>query len=249
MSYRTDVAYLYDGTFDGLLTCVFDAYERRESPALIFPASEEQATLFPVREVISDKTKSGRVSTGLRKISPDTLKLVQQSFLTYLPDKEVHILAFIRLAFESGVKAMSMLADDRVAILQKHIIHLGKEADHFKGFVRFTEINGVLTSTIQPKNYVLPIIAPHFANRFPEEDFVIFDKAHGVAALSERGRYKFAYADSIEFDTPSEQELNFQSMWKMFYDTIAIPERFNPRCRMSMMPKRYWTYMSELVSS
>ncbi|MDR2530666.1 MAG: TIGR03915 family putative DNA repair protein [Oscillospiraceae bacterium] len=245
MSDRSNIAYCYDGTFYGLLTCIFDAYALQESPVLIFPSGEDQATLFPVREILTDRAKSDRVQRGLTKIG--TLDFVQRAFLTCLPDKEIRILDFVRLAFKVGVKSLSMLADDRVAPLNAALVHLGKESDHYKGFVRFVEVNGVLTSTIEPKNFVLPLLAPHFANRFPMENLAIFDKTHGVAVLSELGRYKFAYADSIEFDAPSERERDFQALWKLFYDTLAIPERYNPRCRMSLMPKRYWSQMSELA--
>ena len=37
-----------------------------------------------------------------------------------------------------------------------------------------------------------------------------------------------------------------QEMWKNFYDTIAIKERFNPRCRMNFMPKRLWSNLPEM---
>jgi probable DNA metabolism protein len=50
-----------------------------------------------------------------------------------------------------------------------------------------------------------------------------------------------------EFDMPKEEqnELMYQSLWKRFYDTIAIEARYNPKCRMSHMPKRYWGNMTE----
>jgi len=241
------LAYCYDGTFDGFLTCVFTAYNRKDEPAIIFPETERQATLFDVLTVETSAEHAKRVAAGLRKRSAELLRFVQTAFLTCLPEKERHLLAFVRLAFEAGAGALTMFADDRFAVLNNAVVHIGKEADHYKGFVRFVEINGVLTSTIEPKNYVLPLVASHFANRFQRERFVIFDQTHSMAAMSEFGKVKYAYADAIEFDPPSEREQEFQRMWKLFYDTIAISERFNPRCRMSMMPKRYWSRMSELA--
>ena len=32
---RTDIIYRYDGSFDGLLTCVFQSYLRHELPAAL----------------------------------------------------------------------------------------------------------------------------------------------------------------------------------------------------------------------
>ena len=39
----------------------------------------------------------------------------------------------------------------------------------------------------------------------------------------------------------------FEKWWKQFYETIGIRERENPRCRMSMMPKMYWSNMPEMM--
>lgn len=44
---------------------------------------------------------------------------------------------------------------------------------------------------------------------------------------------------------PDEAEARYRLLWKRFYDTIAIRERENPRCRMTHMPKRYWGTMTE----
>ena len=44
---------------------------------------------------------------------------------------------------------------------------------------------------------------------------------------------------------PDETEARYRLLWKRFYDTIAIKERENPRCRMTNMPKRYWNTMTE----
>ena len=32
-----------------------------------------------------------------------------------------------------------------------------------------------------------------------------------------------------------------------FYNTLAIPARENPRCRMTHMPKRFWEFLTELT--
>lgn len=44
---------------------------------------------------------------------------------------------------------------------------------------------------------------------------------------------------------PDETEASYRILWKRFYDTVAIKERYNPRCRMTNMPKRYWGTMTE----
>ena len=45
--------------------------------------------------------------------------------------------------------------------------------------------------------------------------------------------------------TPNETEAAYRLLWKRFYDTVAIRERENPKLRMTHMPKRYWSTMTE----
>ena len=54
MPYRTDIAYLYDGSFEGLLCCVHESYYQKELPSVIFGYDEAQETLFPIKEIATD---------------------------------------------------------------------------------------------------------------------------------------------------------------------------------------------------
>ena len=44
---------------------------------------------------------------------------------------------------------------------------------------------------------------------------------------------------------PDQREAQFRRLWKKFYDTVAIEARYNPKTRMTHMPKRYWDTMTE----
>jgi hypothetical protein len=44
---------------------------------------------------------------------------------------------------------------------------------------------------------------------------------------------------------PNEEEESYRELWRLFYDAIEVEGRHNPQCRMSHMPKRYWTWMTE----
>ena len=49
----TQVSYLYDGTYAGFLTCVFDSFRHREEPADFTPFSEAAASFYPQRAVVT----------------------------------------------------------------------------------------------------------------------------------------------------------------------------------------------------
>ena len=59
---RTDVVYHYDGSFQGFLCCVFQAYAHREDPALILSADACQESLFAPRYIQTEKGQAARVT-------------------------------------------------------------------------------------------------------------------------------------------------------------------------------------------
>ena len=54
MSARSDVTYVYDGSFEGLLTAVFESFESRELPCSIVAEDEFVPTLFACKTVDTD---------------------------------------------------------------------------------------------------------------------------------------------------------------------------------------------------
>ena len=67
------VAYYYDKSFDGLLTAVFESFERRQVPDEIRGIGESAASLWsePV-SIVSDPVKADRVWHALIKSVSDT---------------------------------------------------------------------------------------------------------------------------------------------------------------------------------
>lgn len=240
------VIYRYDGSFDGLLCCVFESYTRRETPADILPMWEAQATLFAEREIITDAASARRVFTSLAKrISYEAQSYVQLGFLTCLPEKAMVLFRFIRLGYRVGTRVTQMLADDTVHVLLKAVQALQHEAHLLSGFLRFSDYGGALAATIEPKNFVLPLMEEHFCGRYPEEHFLIYDAVHGIALTYRPYRCSIIPVESLEFPEADETELKYRRLWRQYYKSIAIESRFNPKCRMTHMPKRFWAHMTE----
>ena len=59
---------IYDGTFEGILTAVFEIYERRLTHVLMETGEFYSTALFEdLINVITDEARAGRVLNGLRK--------------------------------------------------------------------------------------------------------------------------------------------------------------------------------------
>ena len=246
---QPDLIYRYDGSFEGLLCCVFASYDQKEIPMDIIAPDAPQLMLFEVKDIATDEGKASRVLASIpKKMGTEALDFVRHAFLTNASQKELNILLFLRLGFTHGPSVMDMLADNVVSALFKAVTHLKRESHLLKGFIRFSVANNALTAEIEPKNFVLPLLAEHFCGRYPEEQFLIHDIAHGMALIYQPYRHAIIPIVDLQLPDPDEEELAFRELWRHFYDTIAIEGRYNPQCRMGHMPKRYWKYMTEFGS-
>ena len=235
---------VYDGSFAGFLTSVGECLQNKEYPFYFLTPGEEQFSLYPLREFATDNAAARQVYRALsEKISPEFRRVVTYGFLTCLPQKERHIFDLIYLGFLGALP--TDLTDDRVLVLTRAIKGLTGEAHLFKGFVRFSDYGGVLVSQITPRNRVLPLLRPHFCQRMPEAAFLIHDKTHREGLFYADRKWKIRPVEHLELDTPDEAELECRALWRKFYNTIAIEERYNPKCRMTHMPKRFWGDMTE----
>lgn len=240
-----EIIYRYDGTFEGFLCCVFDSYVYKESPALFQDEAHIENSLFPARWVGTDQRHAQRVLTSLEKIDPYARELVVKGFLTCAPEKEKIIYRFIRALYAAGRPLLRRLSDEAVLPLLKAVRHLDGEVHLLKGFVRFSEFEGMMAGEIKPKNRVLPLLRPHFCDRMYNEVFLLYDRTHREALVHRPGQWAILPLEEFRMAAPSAQEAQYRRLWKRFYDTVEIRERHNPRRRMSNMPKRYWETMTE----
>ena len=242
----TQVSYHYDGSFAGFLCCVFEAYLHKEAPACFLGPEDGRFSLWPERQVATDEAHARRVYQSLdKKIGVQGRQLVVNGFLTCLPEKELALWEFLRLGYERGPEVVRDLTDDRVNTLTKAVQHLTGEAHQLKGFTRFSEQDGLLIGEIEPKNRVLPLLRPHFCTRYNREAFVLYDRTHKEALFYRPGQWAIIPLAEFRLNGPGQEELDYRRLWRRFYNTIAIEGRYNPKCRMTHMPKRYWHTMTE----
>ena len=242
----TPVSYAYDGSFAGFLTCVFASYAHREEPMSFSTPEDGRISLWPGRTVDTDEARAQRVYRSLApRLGQEGRRLAVYGFLTCLEERELWLWRFYQLGFEEKSAVSRDLAHPVVDTVRKAVRHLEEEAHLLTGFVRFSDLDGVLVGEIAPKNRVLPLLRPHFCGRYPQEQFLLYDKTHREALIHVPGRWSILPMEEFQMGRAGTEELQYRRMWRTFYDTIAIEERENPRCRMTHMPKRYWDNMTE----
>ena len=124
-------------------------------------------------------------------------------------------------------------------------------------FVRFQKTaDGTYFAMIEPDYDVLPLIVPHFSDRFSEECWLIYDRRRrygyyyaghkSVRVTFEDGAEVFRLPDGrLSEAMRDEDEMWYQEMWRTYFKAICIKERLNPRKHRKDMPVRYWKYLTE----
>lgn len=243
----TDVIYSYDGSFDGLMCCMFESCTRREFPSDIISGEPEQLSFGSIRYIKTDPSAAERVIRSIpQKMGVGAFDFIRKAFLTCIPDRDMLILKFMYKGYRYGGRVMDMLSDDVVHPLERAVHHCTNEAHLLKGFIRFTDTGEALAAVITPKNKVIPLLAQHFTDRFRNENFLIYDKTHRMALIYLQGKAEILESVDLTLPEVTEEEEHYRSLWKTFYDAVGIKERYNPRCRMTHMPKRYWENITEM---
>lgn len=249
--------YLCEDTPDGIFTAVYDAWAAR-IPAGQLKLSVEEGYCFELFTdyvyVQTDLEKAVKVARSIAgKISREAYDMVYLATLSKEPDKIDVIYRFLKLGFPCGRSVVDLQADETVCRLFDIQRNVANEAHLLRGFIRFHDSKeGILIAKIKPKNQPLPLIMPHFADRFPDEHFVILDEVHHMGAFHERGRQWFLaplQEEVMERIWNSGESAKYERMWKTFFRTIAIKERENYRCQRTLCAIRYRDYMLEFDST
>ena len=241
-----NIVYNYDGSFDGFLCCAFESFTRREIPADIVSQKEVQPLLLERYFIDTDAKKAKRVKNSIElKMGRPALDFLEELMFAAFERKENYMLEFLRLGYKNGAKVLDMLADDAVNKLTKAVKFLRNEAHLFKGFIRFCIHGDVLFAKIKPKNFVLPFIAAHFVQRFPNEKILIYDETNKALLAYANKKYAISEVSEIDIPKPNEKEIAYQKLWKTFYETAAVKGRINFKRRIAHIPKRYWSALTE----
>jgi probable DNA metabolism protein len=239
--------YLYDGSFNGLLTCIHTNYYEERAKG-IYSEKEYQTSLSNnFMMVATDNVKAKAVYEGIKeKISDDALDRIYMVFLSSNYEKENIILAFLRLGFKIGNKVLSMHSEPAVFAAQQQENQVMLEKHRMAGLVRFSDIDGVLFSTIEPDHDIVTLLAPHFTDRYKNEKVIIYDKKRKKATFSYMGKWQLRSFDLEKHPELMKEEKRYRRLWMTYFENVAIKERINPKCQKRCMPVRYWKNLPEI---
>ena len=250
--------FFYDKSFEGMLTCLFEAYRLKDFPEQLL-VIDTPIPLFCDHHytIVTEETKSDRVWKHITsKLSIMGTKEVTNCWLSELPDIDILLFRYLRKTIDSPRSIETNFADPDVLLLSKIYKKVSYEAHRLIQFARFQETaDGTYFAPLEPQFNTLPLAIHHFSDRFADEKFLIYDmKRHygfyynmkiitEVTLTDEEERIKDG---QLRTEYADKDESIYQQLWRSYYETIAIQERINPRKRRQDMPVRYWKYLTEM---
>lgn len=242
--------YLYDRTFDGLLTCIYHSYYEDKAEG-IYPQDYYQYSLVnPSRAIVTNHTHSSRVYEAIaQKISSQALKQAYYVFLSNHPNKENLILKYLQLGFKIGSKVESYHTHPDVLPVYQTARKVSFEAHRFYGLLRFAESKDFLYASFKPDHNILIILAEHFVDRLARENFIIHDQKRNCALVYDKQEWyltDFKASDNISL---SQTEAFYQELWTRYFTHIGIESRRNKRLQSQFVPQRYRNNLIEFKNS
>ena len=238
------------------MTGVYDAYASKlgyENVKLQMNYEMDRELFAEYKEVVPDGEKAEKVLRTIRReLGLEAHDCICQAAASWDKRKANAIFKTIVLGLHLPKKqnVMHCLTKDYVCMVADLSKRTWNEAHSFMGFVRFTELaGGILYADIRPENEILPIIAPHFANRYPEENWVIYDEKRDKFAIHRAGKgwmilEDMKIAEEVRSQMSMEED-DYRAMWRAFTKSISIEARKNEGLQKQLLPLRFRDKMTE----
>lgn len=241
--------FIYDSTFEGLLTAIFYAYGCKEDCKITRIKNYAPSFIYNPIDITTEYDKFDRVYNSItERLNNEVLENVYLLYLSDIPECDCLVLKYLKLCYKHGVNINLAKNNDIIILVDKYIKRVTGEAHLLTGFVRFKEVAPLsYYSSIEPVYNTLPLILDHFVRRFSDQNFIIHDLKREIAIIYNRDSAiisDFKKEDAKRFIALKDGE--FEDLWKTFYKAVNIKERENLRLRNRSMPRRYWHHMTEL---
>lgn len=252
------VTFIFDGTFEGLLTAIFDYYELKpERVQLIWDKLYQPKMLEESHTVISDEAKANRVWQGLKKkLQPDWVNTYYCAYLSEQPQAFQALFDFALYIFDNKPGAEANFGNEHVIAITQTAKKVSRERHRMKAFIRFQKTaDGIYYAPVEPDFNVLPLIAGFFKNRYADQQWIIYDvrRKYGLFYdLQKVTEITYEFVSAVDTSKPrlhesltDEKEELASMLWKDYFNSTNIPARKNMKLHIQHVPKRYWKYLNE----
>ncbi len=254
---------LCEDTPEGIFTGIYDAYllKKPHEQIHLMVKEEDNYRLFAkYLTCVPDGEKACKVARTIHsRLGQEAYLAIFRAVASTKEDKAeaVYKTVVTGLSMKNAAKVLDHLKDPFVHRVFEIARRVGNETHGHVEFLRFRELrSGLLYAQIAPQNDVLAFIVPHFADRLPQENFVIHDKGRNLFAVHPARQDWYLYSGPKDMETLtkevaedfSEGEEKYSELFTAFFHTIEIKQRKNYELQRNMLPLKYRKYMTEFLT-
>lgn len=247
---------VYDGSFEGLLTALFEAVEYRfDAPKIIERDCYQEELFAQVHHVTTQKDKAKRILSFFeKKLTKSGVSKIIKLYLYEDSDKNYLFLALLQKCINTqNTKIFDDIIDPTILEILQIEKKINRESHRMKAFVRFQQMeNGYYFAEIEPDFDVLPLIKNFFVNRYADQLWMILDVKRNYAINYDKKQAIYIHFDPEQFSSNqlmrnaiNSSEKAYQELWKSYFEKTNIQERKNIKLHLQHLPKRYWKYLTE----
>ena len=240
---------VYDGSFEGFLSLVYEVYYKKLKPKKIYKTLPNEMIFEEIRQIKTIEENSIKVLDAIKaKLPKEIVCKFLNIFMCDTKEFEIALLEYIIIGFKDP-KQLSNINISCVFYLETLEKELFKNVHKMTGFIRFEELeDGCLYSKIQTKFNIVYLLAKHFLKRFNNQNFIIHDINRKIAFVKIGNSCTMENIAFFDEPTYSSNEDKFQKLWKSFFNGVTIKERTNKKLQQNLVPLIYRTYMSEFLN-
>lgn len=248
-----------EDSLEGVFTAIYEAYARKycHSDTQIRTQESDNLELFTIYEHIeSDVYKAKKViRTIIREFGEEGYLSFCKALATEDEEKANAVYHALVLGLQTHNRCV--LEDFSNGYVNK-VFELGRytnnEILHEEGFLRFQELErGILFARIGPCNNIVTFLALHFSDRFPNENFIIYDDKREICVVHPAQKDWFLmdgnYLSEEAITNFSDVELEYRELFTFFCHKIGIKERRNIALQRQMCALHFQKYMSEFTGN
>lgn len=249
---------------DGMLTAIYDAFvykkemhEYADNITISVGDNTEQLLFANEIEVRTDATKAEKTAKAIsNQLGFSVYHTVIRVLCHFDQDRASVVLGYLVRAFSKGNQVWECLTDPYVMRMMEMNRKVNNECEKFMGFTRFRQLGSFLYAEIEPKCDAIQVMREHFEDRYPGENFVIYDVRRKYALVHRAHTGSVFVSGEAFFEQLTEEEVDqiarrddYEELWRVYFDTMGIEERENERCQNTLLPKWYRKHMIEFTSA
>lgn len=213
---------VYDGSFEGLMCCIFTLYEQKIPVFRLARIGEPLGELFAQTiQVKSNKAQAQRVWSGIkRKSSNISLERIELAYLSEIRGEDHTIIRYVQYLIDSKKNIEENLSHPVVQRLNDVVKMLHREKQVVKEKIRFqTLVNDIKYNIIEPNYNVLPLLKEYLLQKYAKQKWIVYDIRRNKGLF-----YNLQEIKDIQLDLPTKnpEENMFQEEEKVLQKLIEL---------------------------